>query len=760
MQTRHPERPPSTETHACFLSNFAAVAFSGLRPPPSLFSAVSFANFVTSEGGSEDSFDWSEDEVAVEDSAPSSPFTGVKVPTQDEVNFVARSYTSCCLGICEIVALTPFIVDVLVESIFLENDHVENVKYQLCSEVVTGDEMGLPKGLDERVVEVLSMTIFFMAALRGVDYQFPILCRVSSLLTGDCGIEFLVSAWGLNPPRLGCELCVHLSGDVIVVLGGSVIRQVQVDISVLWNGIFNEDGKDNMEAILESLLAYKAAKEDGTSSAESSSSESEKDGVDEVFSDADSFLDNEEIMEPLSGKEKNLMLLVEMGFTAEDATSAMDRCGPDASLAELTDSIYAAQTAKAFDANLGKRPYFSSSDEDEEWQSCIYNNSHRDKKRQKWAEEKGWKRKPNLPTKPKPYQRNILADNTISIPNPMTGFGVPGDDQIITHRKLPEAAIGPPYFYYENVALAPKGVWETISRFLYDIQPEFVDSKFFCASARKRGYIHNLPIHDRFPIRPVPPKTIFEALPMTKKWWPAWDHRTQLNCLQTCIASSRLTERIRSALAACGDDPSPSVVKYVIEECRKWNLVWVGVHKVAPLEPDEIEMLLGFPKNHTRGGGISRTERYRSLGNSFQVDTVAYHLSVLKDLFPNGITVLSLFTGIGGGEVALHRLGIPLKTVVSVEISEINRNILRSWWDSTGQKGTLIDIPDVQQLNSDRLEQLINRYGGFDLVIGGSPCNNLTGSNRVSRDGLEGKDSALFYDYFRILDCVKCLMGN
>lgn len=348
----------------------------------------------------------------------------------------------------------------------------------------------------------------------------------------------------------------------------------------------------------------------------------------------------------------------------------------------------------------------------------------------------------------------------LTIPKPMIGFSLPNQKMKPANRILPEAAIGPPYFYYENVALAPKGVWETISRFLYDIEPEFVDSKFFCAANRKRGYIHNLPIQNRFPLQPLPPRTVQEALPMTKKWWPSWDPRTQLNCLQTCIASAKLTERIRTALANSDDPPPERVQRFVMNECKKWNLVWVGLHKVAPLEPDEMEMLLGFPRDHTRGGGISRTERYRSLGNSFQVDTVAYHLSVLKDMFPNGINLLSLFSGIGGAEVALHRLGIHLRNVVSVELSEINRNILRGWWEQTNQTGTLIDIADVQQLNGDRLEQMINMFGGFDLVIGGSPCNNLAGSNRYSRDGLEGKESALFYDYFRILDLVKNIMGK
>lgn len=224
-------------------------------------------------------------------------------------------------------------------------------------------------------------------------------------------------------------------------------------------------------------------------------------------------------------------------------------------------------------------------------------------------------------------KRTSEDDEYIRPPKPMIGFGVPSELCPVVQRTLPEAAVGPPFFYYENVALAPKGVWSTISRFLYDIEPEFVDSKYFCAAARKRGYVHNLPIQNRYPLLPLPPRTIFEAFPLTKKWWPAWDERTKLNCLQTCIGSARLTERIRKALEPYGDDEPPlRVQKYVLDECRKWNLVWVGKNKLAPLEPDEVEMLLGFPRNHTRGGGISRTDRYKSLGNSFQVHPHAFSM--------------------------------------------------------------------------------------------------------------------------------------
>lgn len=96
-----------------------------------------------------------------------------------------------------------------------------------------------------------------------------------------------------------------------------------------------------------------------------------------------------------------------------------------------------------------------------------------------------------------------------------------------------------------------------------------------------------------------------------------------------------------------------------------------------------------------------------------------------------------------------------MKVVVSVEISEVNQNILRSFWEQTNQEGTLKEISDVRELDTKKIEELMDTYGGFDLVIGGSPCNNLAGGNRRSRNGLEGEHSQLFYDYCRILKDVR-----
>ncbi|KAK1406345.1 hypothetical protein QVD17_41639 [Tagetes erecta] len=57
----------------------------------------------------------------------------------------------------------------------------------------------------------------------------------------------------------------------------------------------------------------------------------------------------------------------------------------------------------------------------------------------------------------------------------------------ITHRMLPDDTIGSRFFYYENVALALKGAWDKIYRFLFGVEPEVADLKYFCDAERKRG---------------------------------------------------------------------------------------------------------------------------------------------------------------------------------------------------------------------------------------------------------------------------------
>ncbi|KAI0492847.1 hypothetical protein KFK09_027123 [Dendrobium nobile] len=208
------------------------------------------------------------------------------------------------------------------------------------------------------------------------------------------------------------------------------------------------------------------------------------------------------------------------------------------------DSIHAAQIAQKFGGIVSGSPIIKKQPDE----ATFYSTS-REKKRLIKEKCKHRTNRHHGSRRSKYLKKVALdADNIqMEISKPMIDFSLPFE-KCIKSRNLPYSALGPPYFYYKNVALAPKGVWDTISRFLYVIEPEFVDSKYFCAAMRKSAYIHNLPIENRFPLLTIPRKTIQEVLPTTKKWWPKWDNRTQLNCLQTCTASAKLTERINWVL--------------------------------------------------------------------------------------------------------------------------------------------------------------------------------------------------------------------
>lgn len=168
--------------------------------------------------------------------------------------------------------------------------------------------------------------------------------------------------------------------------------------------------------------------------------------------------------------------------------------------------------------------------------------------------------------------------------------------------------------------------------------------------------------------------------------------------------------------------------------------------------------MLGFDKDHTRNCYSTRA-RYKALGNSFSVFTVAFHFSVLKPLYPRGMKILSLFSGIGGAEIALHKIGVKLQVVVSVEIIEGSRRCLEAWWAATKQTGTLDqNHHDVTALGRDELVGLVKGYKGFDLIVGGSPCNNLSGNNQKTRCGIEGPQSNIFFEFSRIVGTVRELM--
>lgn len=103
--------------------------------------------------------------------------------------------------------------------------------------------------------------------------------------------------------------------------------------------------------------------------------------------------------------------------------------------------------------------------------------------------------------------------------------------------------------------------------------------------------------------------------------------------------------------------------------------------------------------------------------------------------------VLSLFDGISCGLVALKNLGIQVNEYHAFEI------------DESAIKVSSQNHPEIIR-HGDVLEADFAQFEGFDLLLGGSPCQDLSIS-KTGREGLKGSKSSLFWKYKEALDLAK-----
>lgn len=106
-------------------------------------------------------------------------------------------------------------------------------------------------------------------------------------------------------------------------------------------------------------------------------------------------------------------------------------------------------------------------------------------------------------------------------------------------------------------------------------------------------------------------------------------------------------------------------------------------------------------------------------------------------IFSKPINVLSLFDGIACGYLALNRVGIPIENYYASEINESAIYVAKNNFPGIKCVG------DVNSLN-------FHDYK-VDLLIGGSPCQDISNLNTNGR-GLAGNKSSLFYKYLEALE--------
>lgn len=99
--------------------------------------------------------------------------------------------------------------------------------------------------------------------------------------------------------------------------------------------------------------------------------------------------------------------------------------------------------------------------------------------------------------------------------------------------------------------------------------------------------------------------------------------------------------------------------------------------------------------------------------------------------------VLSLFDGISCGMVAFERAGIFVERYVAYEIEPKAITISKK------------NYPQIEHCGDVTTEDF-TKYRGFDILIGGSPCQSLSITRAEIRTNLSGK-SKLFFEYARAL---------
>lgn len=122
------------------------------------------------------------------------------------------------------------------------------------------------------------------------------------------------------------------------------------------------------------------------------------------------------------------------------------------------------------------------------------------------------------------------------------------------------------------------------------------------------------------------------------------------------------------------------------------------------------------------------------------------------------MNVLSLFDGISCGRIALERAGIKVDNYFAAEIDKYAIQISKKNYPD------IIHLGDVRtiEINSNSFESnntiysrdYTDLYRGvkIDLLLGGSPCQDLSITQSKKRKGLCGEKSSLFWEYVRILN--------
>nr|AVZ47054.1 dCas9-BFP-DNMT3A [Cloning vector p188_pCCL-PGK-dCas9-BFP-DNMT3A] len=197
--------------------------------------------------------------------------------------------------------------------------------------------------------------------------------------------------------------------------------------------------------------------------------------------------------------------------------------------------------------------------------------------------------------------------------------------------------------------------------------------------------------------------------------------------------------------------PGVYYVDYRLERIKEANNeTYVEQHEVAVARYCDLPSKLGHKLNGGGGSGGGGSGGGGSVDNHDQeFDPPKVYPPVPAEK-RKPIRVLSLFDGIATGLLVLKDLGIQVDRYIASEVCEDSITV-----GMVRHQGKIMYVGDVRSVTQKHIQE----WGPFDLVIGGSPCNDLSIVN-PARKGLYEGTGRLFFEFYRLLHDARPKEGD
>ena len=190
----------------------------------------------------------------------------------------------------------------------------------------------------------------------------------------------------------------------------------------------------------------------------------------------------------------------------------------------------------------------------------------------------------------------------------------------------------PKYFILENVASMPKEAKQVITDAL-GVEPIMIDAALVSAQRRKRLFWTNIPNVQQPEDRGILLQDILEhgeadrlksyCIDANYHKGSNWEQYKKKGRRQLIVSPVALRNRGQGKKPEYNKTgKANSLTTVYTDSMVKENLV------IRKLSPIECERLQGLPDNYT--DGVSHSQRYKMLGNAFNVDVVAHILSFIQ----------------------------------------------------------------------------------------------------------------------------------